>query len=437
MRSVVFAIGFSLFALPAHAQQFNVVCEKATDSRIIEVLTPGTVGRACDVKYTRDGGANVKTPYHANGSKQFCFDRAQEMALNLTNSGFVCSDNAETVVEAAPNADELNATQQVAVAEIEPVLQSTAPTTPEPTQTIVAEAQPEPAAAVEQAAEQEQTLATSAEEAAPAEIQTVAAASEPDAADPVDGDVLAEKMNEILAQPSIAQKKAVRGPEPLAVAEPEPLPARQAAPAGRIAGASPEVVAPSRVAAIEKAKNEIAPKPAAETIQEPAAEIAAKPAVKIANENSATPAQSVTLASTSATGNSKGALRDPKDIITAILRSRVAAWNEGNLQAFMNVYWKDDGLKFVKNGRVSKGWSSAMKRYREQYESQEGLGRLSIEKPDINLVTDDVAVVTGRFTHFSKSENSTPGMFSLVLHRNEGVWRIVHDHSVDDPVATQ
>ena len=51
------------------------------------------------------------------------------------------------------------------------------------------------------------------------------------------------------------------------------------------------------------------------------------------------------------------------------------------------------------------------------------------------MADDDVAVVTGRFKH-AKNDEASSGLFSMVMRRNEGVWRIVHDHTSADPTAS-
>ena len=120
-------------------------------------------------------------------------------------------------------------------------------------------------------------------------------------------------------------------------------------------------------------------------------------------------------------------------MIVATLKAQVAAWNEGNLAAFMETYWRDDDLKFVSGTKITKGWASTMKRYRENYENDAGYGQLSLEKFDVQEMTNDVAVVTGRFNLVNDDVTSS-GTFTLVMQRIKGVWRIVHDHTVADPV---
>ena len=71
-------------AQPASAESLRAeTCRKADDIRTIDVISPGTVGLACDVVYSRDGGANVAVPYNANVDKDFCRARAAELAKHM------------------------------------------------------------------------------------------------------------------------------------------------------------------------------------------------------------------------------------------------------------------------------------------------------------------------------------------------------------------
>lgn len=97
----------------------------------------------------------------------------------------------------------------------------------------------------------------------------------------------------------------------------------------------------------------------------------------------------------------------------------------------MEAYWKSDELKFVSGNVVTQGYSSVQKRYREKYGNSGNLGLLQLDKTDFVQVTDDVAVVTGRFNLAKDGDDST-GTFSLVMKRIDGMWRIAHDHSTKD-----
>lgn len=125
--------------------------------------------------------------------------------------------------------------------------------------------------------------------------------------------------------------------------------------------------------------------------------------------------------------------RPSADIIRSVLAAQVAAWNDGDLDAFMNGYWNSSELKFVSGTAMTKGFAPTLRRYREQY-AQGGMGRLGFDNLEISVLTDDVAVATGRFRLDRQSAAET-GAFTLVLRRFNGLWRIVHDHSAADAPA--
>ena len=124
-------------------------------------------------------------------------------------------------------------------------------------------------------------------------------------------------------------------------------------------------------------------------------------------------------------------LRAPEDIIRHTLEAQAAAWNEGDLDAFMGGYWKDQNLRFVSGTEVTRGWSRTLKRYRARYGEGAEMGELAFDKVDVKMVTDDVAVVVGRFA-LARAGVEDSGVFSLVMKRMRDRWRIVHDHTVGD-----
>ncbi len=466
MRRLVLTAGIAAATLGnASASELELACIKAGDARKIEVITPGVVGKSCDVQYSRAASANVSTPYHANNSQDYCMLKATELAETLTASGYACAPVGVLRTEAAPVAPAVVAAAPEAVAS-EPVAapqsatavspapeEVAAPAAPAPANLppteIIAAPAPLPAAAI--AAPETPPVATAAIElsvAAPAKISNQPGAPGANAVRVVEADVALEnKMSQILAEPPAPQAapapEAFKGPAQLTAQIDEPLPgARPAAPVGRLVGATPEPrtaavsVTPAAMtqAAVTQAAPAAAPEEKAPPAQEEATPAPAPAAVVEAKPAAAEPAEPPAAAPAPAAKKSKSANRTPADIVLATLNAQVAAWNEGNLDAFMNIYWKSDDLKFISGAKMTKGWSSTLKRYREKYADDSGLGRLSVDKTDVEMVTGDVAIVTGRFTH-NKGGVSTGGAFSLVWKRINGQWRIVHDHSAVDPVA--
>ncbi|WP_428409914.1 nuclear transport factor 2 family protein [Hyphococcus sp.] len=382
----------------------KTTCTRGSDARVIEVISPGSVGQSCDVRYTRGGGANISVPYHADNSDSFCNQKASEMAKRLALSGFVCVQSAPALrADASPSASdyvvEAKRPSPSPAPASEPVAVAQAPQeTPVEAPASVAEAQPAPSETV--------TVPAPASQVAPSEIATV------------DDAALEDEMNKILAQPAVAP---VAGEPAQLVAQHAETPSRpQPTPVGRLVGAEPE--APRPAAPVTQASVQI-PVPSLETDPAPA-EAPSAPEL-----HKAAPAAQPAPAAPKAATPSK--LREPADVIRATLMAQAAAWNEGDLDGFMESYWKSDELKFVSGGTVTKGWNATMKRYRDRYAGGEGLGQLAFDKLEVKLVTEDVATVTGRF-NLARGGNTSAGSFSLVMRRDAGAWKIVHDHTTAD-----
>lgn len=369
------------FASSAFAQQTanSSVCVRGGDERIISVVQPGEVGQLCDVRYEHSSG-EVRTPFHADNSLEFCQMKAKDLSEELAAAGFACGESSVTAA-AAPAVE-----QSDYVVEARRI-EETAPIE-EPV--IAAEAAPEVAVNVEQTAslpEQDETVQTA--------------------------------MSEILSEPPLTST-ADRGPAKLLDENaPAPRSGVRTASVGRIVGVQPsEEAAPDSGPALQREPlKSVQPViQASATVEQPQAELA----------QNAEPAQAATATSEP---------RSPEDVIRAVLRARAAAWNEGNLDAFMETYWRNDDLKFVSGASVNKGWSAAMRRYRDEYGRTGGLGLVEYDRMDVSMVTDDVAVVSGRY-NLTRGEASEAGTVSLVLRQMDGLWRIVHDHTNPDAVKS-
>jgi uncharacterized protein (TIGR02246 family) len=114
----------------------------------------------------------------------------------------------------------------------------------------------------------------------------------------------------------------------------------------------------------------------------------------------------------------------------AVLDAQVAAWNRGDLDGFMAGYWKDDRLTFYSGDSVTRGWQATLDRYRKRYQADgKEMGRLEFREVTIEPLGDSAAFARGRW-HLTMKDGKTPnGLFTLILKRIDGQWRIVHDHT--------
>jgi beta-aspartyl-peptidase (threonine type) len=114
--------------------------------------------------------------------------------------------------------------------------------------------------------------------------------------------------------------------------------------------------------------------------------------------------------------------------IEAILRAQEEAWNRGDLDAFMEHYWKSDSLTFSSGGKTTRGWAATLQRYRERYPTPEATGHLKLSELEITLLGDSAALVLGKWSLQRESEPVSGG-FSLVFRNFDNGWLIVHDHT--------
>lgn len=93
MKVFIMAAVLPLALAPAAAGAASLArqtCAKGADIRVVEVVSPGDVGAACDLRYIRDGGANVSVPFNADNATAFCGQRARDLVTSLVAAGYAC-----------------------------------------------------------------------------------------------------------------------------------------------------------------------------------------------------------------------------------------------------------------------------------------------------------------------------------------------------------
>jgi beta-aspartyl-peptidase (threonine type) len=114
----------------------------------------------------------------------------------------------------------------------------------------------------------------------------------------------------------------------------------------------------------------------------------------------------------------------------AVLDAQVMAWNRGDLEGFMDGYWRSDELTFFSGDTITKGWQATLERYRKKYQAEgKEMGRLVFSELRVDAITDDWSVVRGRWKLTLKDGTTPNGLFTLVLRKIDGRWRVTHDHT--------
>lgn len=113
--------------------------------------------------------------------------------------------------------------------------------------------------------------------------------------------------------------------------------------------------------------------------------------------------------------------------IRMTLDQQAVAWNRGDIDGFMSAYWKSPELTFASGGDVTRGFGDTLARYHRKYPTPEAMGKLTFSDLEIRVLSDNSAMVLGRW-HLDR-KNPIGGLFTLVLRRIDNRWVIIHDHT--------
>lgn len=121
-----------------------------------------------------------------------------------------------------------------------------------------------------------------------------------------------------------------------------------------------------------------------------------------------------------------------KTEILAAMASQEQAWNNGDIDGFMQGYWKDDSLMFISGDHVSYGWQQVTDNYKAKYSSKEIMGELTFDFIKLEQLSSTAYYMIGSWKldrHIGEQENIIQGKFSLIWRLVDGKWVIVVDHT--------
>ncbi len=76
-----------------------------------------------------------------------------------------------------------------------------------------------------------------------------------------------------------------------------------------------------------------------------------------------------------------GFAQSPDAAIHKVFDAQIAAWNRGDLEAFMAGYWHSPELVFYSNNAETHGWQATLDRYRKTYQAEgKEMGTLDLSR---------------------------------------------------------
>lgn len=117
-----------------------------------------------------------------------------------------------------------------------------------------------------------------------------------------------------------------------------------------------------------------------------------------------------------------------KAAIRAVLDAQAAAWNRGDIEAYMNGYERSPDIEFVGGDTINRGWQEVLDRYKKKYDTREKMGTLNFSDLEITILSKSAALVLGRW-RLKRANDEPHGTFTLLFRKTKNGWKIVHDHS--------
>ena len=117
-----------------------------------------------------------------------------------------------------------------------------------------------------------------------------------------------------------------------------------------------------------------------------------------------------------------------KAAILKVLMDQQTAWNNYDLEGFMQGYWKNDSLKFYGSNGITYGWDNTLSRYKKSYPDRSNTGELKFTVESLTPIESDSYYMMGRY-YLTREIGDAKGIFIIIFKRIDGEWKIVADMS--------
>ena len=123
----------------------------------------------------------------------------------------------------------------------------------------------------------------------------------------------------------------------------------------------------------------------------------------------------------------KISLKDSLSIMK-VMSFQQDAWNQGDIDSFMEGYLKSDELVFSGKSGPVYGWENTKNRYYSSYPNTKVMGELNFTIKKIRSVSLNTAYLIGEY-YLKRSGEDSYGHFTLLWKKIDSNWLIVSDHT--------
>lgn len=85
------------------------------------------------------------------------------------------------------------------------------------------------------------------------------------------------------------------------------------------------------------------------------------------------------------------------EAILSVLKSQEKAWNQFDLEGYMQGYWKSDSLKFYGSSGLTNGWQKTLSNYKKSYLTKDHTGTLNFTIDAITKIEENSYHVMGQY----------------------------------------
>jgi ketosteroid isomerase-like protein len=120
-----------------------------------------------------------------------------------------------------------------------------------------------------------------------------------------------------------------------------------------------------------------------------------------------------------------------KDVLEIMqtFQNQQKAWNDGDLEGFMNGYWQSDSLKFIGKNGITYGYDATLENYKKSYPDIATMGKLKFEILSMKKIDKKHVFVIGKWHLKREEKEDLEGHFTLIWEKINKKWVIIADHS--------
>ena len=116
-----------------------------------------------------------------------------------------------------------------------------------------------------------------------------------------------------------------------------------------------------------------------------------------------------------------------KDILN-VMNNQQTAWNTGNIEGFMQGYWKNEKMMFIGKNGPNYGWQKTLDNYKKSYPTKEKMGILTFSDIEVKMLGKNYAHVFGKW-NLKREDGDLGGIYTLVFQKFKDGWKIISDHT--------